>query len=113
MTGPPLRTLTSCEACGACCRVVTRPPFLRRTDGTGEEAWETLRRDHPERLADLNAADAARRASGLPDYGTPCLWYDPVEARCLYYDLRPNACRAFALNSTDCHDARRRAGVES
>ncbi|MHC5539598.1 YkgJ family cysteine cluster protein [Singulisphaera rosea] len=109
----PLSIIESCEGCGACCRVVTQPPFVRRLDGEGEEAWERLRWDHPELLAAILEQERERKQSGAPSFGTPCLWFDATLGRCRHYDYRPRACREFALGGVDCHDARRRAGLAS
>lgn len=103
--------ITSCAGCGACCLVVVAPPFVRHFDGEGEEAWERLRRDRPDLMNAIVASAHQRRERGEPSYGSPCLWYDPATQGCRHYDLRPTACRAFAVDSIDCHDARRRAGI--
>lgn len=107
-----LPVIESCEGCGACCRVVTSPPFRRVFDGEGEDAWERLRWDRPDLMAEILADDRARRKQGLPSFGTPCLWLDTEGLRCRNYDHRPRACRDFELGGDDCRDARRRAGVE-
>ena len=107
-----LPIIETCDGCGACCLVVTAPPFRREFDEAGEDAWERLRRRCPDLLAGLLAADRARRAAGEPSYGAPCLWYDAAARRCRHYDYRPRACREFALGSDDCRDARRRSGME-
>jgi Fe-S-cluster containining protein len=91
--------------------VVTSPPFRRVFDGEGEDAWERLRWERPDLLAEILDDAQARRSAGAPSYGTPCLWLDHLTGRCLHYDLRPRACREFALDGQDCHDARRRQGV--
>ena len=106
-----LPIIESCDGCGACCRVVSRPPFHRLLDETAEDTWERLRWERPDLVAELLADDRARRASGGPYYGTPCLWYDAGTGRCRHYDYRPRACREFELGGVDCRDARRRAGV--
>jgi Fe-S-cluster containining protein len=80
-------------------------------DVAGVEAWERLRRERPDLLAGLLADQRARRAAGVPLYGTPCLWYDAGSGRCRHYEYRPRACRAFEVGGVDCRDARRRAGV--
>ncbi len=110
MVGPTI--IVSCEGCGACCRVVTAPPFRRHFDGEGEDAWERLASDHPELLRAILADQDQRRKAGGPFHGTPCLWYDDQKARCRHYELRPHACREFAMDGDDCHDARRRAGID-
>jgi Fe-S-cluster containining protein len=114
MTGSAnsLPVIESCEGCGACCRVVTSPPFRRVFDGDGEEAWERLRWDRPDLLAEILADARARKANGDASFGTPCLWFDAANARCRHYELRPRACMEFALGGLDCHGARRRAGIE-
>ncbi|MFO0908968.1 MAG: YkgJ family cysteine cluster protein [Isosphaeraceae bacterium] len=106
-----LPLIESCEGCGACCRVVGVPPFLRRFDAEGEERWEALRRDRPRLVEELENHERALRSEGLPREGRPCLWFDAEILGCRHYDWRPQACREFAINSVDCHDARRRAGV--
>jgi Fe-S-cluster containining protein len=113
MNDPPrgLPVIDSCEGCGACCRVVTRPPFRRVFGEPGEDTWERLRWERPDLLAELLADERAARARGGPSFGTPCLWYDAETARCRHYEHRPRACRAFEMGGVDCGDARRRAGI--
>lgn len=106
-----LPVVESCVGCGACCRFVTSPPFRRVFDGDGEDAWQRLRWERPDLVAEIAADAQARRAAGAPSYGTPCLWYDGERGTCRHYELRPRCCRDFAVDSLDCHDARRRAGV--
>ncbi len=106
-----LPVIESCAGCGACCLVVTLPPFRRRFDQSGEEAWERLKWDRPELVTALLDAERVRRSEGAPLYGTPCLWYEAETGRCRHYDERPSACRDFAVGAVDCRDARRRAGV--
>jgi uncharacterized protein len=108
---PPV--IESCDGCGACCLVVTSPPFRRTLDGGGEDAWVRLRWEHPALLVELVEAQEARKAAGEPSYGTPCLWFDAATGRCRHYEVRPRACREFAVGGVDCHDARRRAGAGS
>jgi uncharacterized protein len=106
-----LPVIESCDGCGACCRVVTKPPFRRVFDEEGEDAWNRLKWDRPDLLAELLAFEARRDAAGGPSFGTPCVWYDGESGRCRHYDYRPRACHEFAVGSVDCRDARRRAGV--
>ncbi len=106
-----LPLIDSCDGCGACCLVVTSPPFHRVFDECGEDAWERLKWDRPDLLTEILADHQARRTNGGPFYGTPCTWYDPETRRCRHYDYRPLACRAFERGGQDCHDARRRAAI--
>jgi Fe-S-cluster containining protein len=106
-----LPVIDSCDDCGACCQVVTSPPFQRVFDQSGEDSWERLKADRPDLLAELLADYQARRASGGPYFGTPCTWLDPDTRRCRHYEYRPIACRQFEVGGTDCRDARRRAGI--
>ena len=106
-----LPVIESCDGCGACCLVVTTPPFRHDLQGDGEATWVRLEWERPELLAEIAADAEARKAAGAPSYGTPCLWFDPATRRCRHYDDRPRACRDFALGGPDCRDARRRAGV--
>ena len=110
---PLLPVISSCEGCGACCcRVVTLPPFRRVFGAEGEEAWERLRWDRPELMAQFLEAERARKLAGAPGFGTPCLWLDPATDLCRHYDHRPRECREFSVGGPDCRDARRRAGVK-
>jgi uncharacterized protein len=105
-----LEIIETCDGCGACCLVVTRPPFYRVFDQDGEEAWERLKWERPDLMAEFLADSQARRADGGPFFGTPCTWFDVETRRCRHYDYRPRACRSFEVGSEDCRDARRRAG---
>jgi Fe-S-cluster containining protein len=106
-----LSVIESCDGCGACCQVVTSPPFYRVFNQGGEDGWERLKWDRPDLLAELLADEQARRTSGGPFFGTPCTWYDPQSHRCRHYEYRPRACREFERGGQDCRDARRRAGM--
>jgi Fe-S-cluster containining protein len=106
-----LPVIESCDGCGACCQVVTCPPFYRVFDERGEDAWERLKADLPDVLAEVLADYQARRAAGGPFFGTPCLWFDATSGRCRHYEYRPRACREFERGGGDCRDARRRAGA--
>lgn len=107
----PLSVIDSCDDCGACCQVVTSPPFYHVFEEVGEEAWDRLQRERPELLNELLADNRARQANGGPFYGTPCLWYDAQTKQCRHYQYRPLACRQFEVGGYDCHDARRRAKI--
>ena len=41
-TPQSLPVIESCDGCGACCLVVTRPPFYHVFEEMGEEAWDRL-----------------------------------------------------------------------
>lgn len=107
-----LPIIESCEGCGACCRVVSRPPFLRVLEACEEDAWERMKWERPDLVAEFLADERERRAQGGPYYGTPCTWLDVEAGRCRHYEYRPRACREFTLGGVDCRDARRRAGVD-
>ena len=108
---PSLPVIESCDGCGACCLVVTRPPFYHVFEDLGEEAWDRLQRQRPDLVAELHADYLARQAEGGPFYGTPCVWYDPIKRQCQHYEYRPLACHMFEIGDEDCLDARRRAGI--
>ena len=57
-----LAVIDSCDGCGVCCNVVSRPPFYRVFDESGEDAWERLKADRPDVVAELHAdySDTAR-----------------------------------------------------
>ena len=106
-----LPVIESCDGCGACCLVVTHPPFYSVFQEFGEENWERLKRERRDLVLEIVADYKARRAAGEPLSGTPCLWYDPATRRCRHYEHRPLACREFPVGEEDCRDARRRAGI--
>jgi Fe-S-cluster containining protein len=106
-----LPVVNNCDGCGACCLVVTLPPFRREFEGGGEDAWQRLTWERPELCAALLAEERARRAASALDYGSPCLWYDASTRRCRHYEYRPRACREFQVGGIDCRDARRRSGI--
>jgi uncharacterized protein len=108
-----LPVIESCDGCGACCLVVTRPPFYHVFEEMGEEAWDRLERQRPDLVAELNADYRARQASGGPFYGTACVWFDAETRQCRHYEYRPLACQMFEIGEEDCRDARRRASVPS
>jgi Fe-S-cluster containining protein len=108
-----LPVIESCAGCGACCQVVTHPPFYSVFHGVGEDAWERLKADRPDLIAALLADYKARRANGMPLAGTPCIWFDAATGLCRHYEYRPLACREFELGGEDCRDSRRRAGIGS
>jgi Fe-S-cluster containining protein len=116
MDAPPgssfLPVIASCDGCGACCLVVTAPPFRRVFGEAGEDTWERLRWERPDLVAAFLSDEAERRSSGRPGYGTPCTWYDAGSGRCRHYEYRPRACREFVIGATDCRDARRRAKID-
>jgi Fe-S-cluster containining protein len=106
-----LPVIESCDGCGACCLVVTLPPFRHEFAASGEEVWERLKWDRPDLFQALIGEYQARKTNVAPSYGTPCLWLDQETRRCRRYEHRPRACREFALGAQDCRDARRRAGI--
>jgi len=107
-----LAVIESCDGCGACCQVVTYPPFYSVFGEIGEDAWERLKADRPDLAAALLADFKARRASGSPLSGTPCIWFEFETGRCRHYEYRPLACHEFEVGDVDCRDARRRAGID-
>lgn len=92
MTSFPV--LNSCDGCGACCRTVSVPPF--RIDHLVNEPFE---RNVPKELIDgfLPAWEVRLFVTE-----SPCLWFDEATLRCRHYELRPQACRDFELNSPSC-----------
>jgi uncharacterized protein len=106
-----LPVIESCDGCGVCCLVVTRPPFYHVFEDMGEEAWDRLERQRPDLVAELHADYKARQAAGGPFYGTPCVWFDAETRKCRHYEYRPLACQMFEVGDEDCRDARRRAGI--
>lgn len=87
--------VASCDDCGACCMVVSIPPF------SGVE---------------LRALPAFLRADVQQSFNTrqghqPCAWLDMSTKRCRHYEHRPAICHDFTRSATPCHEARDREGV--
>ena len=95
---PDLPLLESCDGCGACCRHLIVPPFIM--SGGRNEAEE--KGVPPELIEEWLPRWRVRFE--LPE--SPCSWYDPATARCLHYAMRPDACRAFEINSAACRASR-------
>jgi hypothetical protein len=68
---PSLPVIESCDNCGACCLVVTRPPFYHVFEDIGEEAWDRLQRQRTTRPAEPMATrSSVLRVSGsMPEAG--------------------------------------------
>lgn len=98
-----LPLLSSCDGCGACCRHMIAPPFLM--SGGRNEARE---KGVPQSLIDQFWPRWTLRLQ-LPE--SACVWYDEAAAQCRHYELRPDACRAFDINSGPCQESRRKWGV--
>jgi Fe-S-cluster containining protein len=79
------------------------PPFVL-SGGRNEAAEKGV---PPDWLQDLLPLWQLRLQ--LPE--APCVWFDPATARCRHYDLRPDACRAFEINSGPCHASRAKWNV--
>ena len=98
-----LPLLDSCDGCGACCRHMIVLPFVISADRN-----EPAERSVPEDLLE-ELLPRWRVRLDLPE--APCLWFDPETLRCRHYDLRPDACRAFEINSPSCHASREKWGM--
>ena len=109
-----LAVIDSCDGCGDCCKVVSRPPFYRVFDESGEDAWERLRADRPDVVAELHADYAERDGQPAVRFTAhPVSGSTRNSRKCRHYEYRPRACREFEMGGTDCRDARRRAGFVS
>jgi Fe-S-cluster containining protein len=103
-----LPIIAGCSSCGACCQVVTRPPFYY----IGDPSYRRLQRDRLDLAVELEADYREREAVGGPWDGTPCLWYDPATRGCRHYGWRPDICRDFEVGDEECRDARKREGID-
>lgn len=76
------------------------PPF---------EPGEEVARDVPETLLEVvrQRIEADQQFDLLP-----CVWLNPESRRCNHYDLRPQACRDFEINSQLCRLSRWDEGIE-
>ena len=107
-----------CKGCGACCRHMGHPVFLRYGGPQlhAEEGWLNL----PEPLKSEIDAYLARlmeeRDKGLRghagDYGEPCIWLEPSGA-CRHYEYRPWVCRDFERDGEDCLRIRQKVGISA
>jgi Fe-S-cluster containining protein len=95
-----LPLIESCDDCAACCMRTPIPPFQ-----PGEEA----QRDVPQSLLQpIQERIAADQHFDL----LPCVWLNLETRRCSHYDLRPQACRDFEINSTLCQLSRWDEGID-
>lgn len=90
-------TIVDCQGCGVCCLHVSIPPF------------------RPGEIADLATAVADeiaqhRRRAGDQNNG-PCAWFDEQTRLCRHHELRPAACREFALGGETCLLVRTHYGI--
>ncbi len=100
-TGSKLPLIETCDQCAACCLQTPLPPF---------QPGEEVARDVPDELLQpIRDRIAADQEFAL----LPCVWLDCVSLRCRHYDLRPQACRDFALGSDLCRLSRWDAGLDS
>lgn len=76
------------------------PPF---------QPGEEIARDVPDEfLESIRERIAADRQFDL----LPCVWLNQESLRCNYYDLRPQACRDFEINSQLCRLSRWDEGID-
>jgi Fe-S-cluster containining protein len=98
-----LPVLESCDDCGACCMHMVAPPFVinaQRNEPEEKGVPENL-------LSELLPRWQTRLV--VPE--SACCWFDADSLRCRHYDIRPDACRDFAINSPSCHASRAKWGV--
>jgi Fe-S-cluster containining protein len=93
--------LETCDGCGSCCRRTPIPPFE-----PGEEAALGV----PESL--LEPVRARIAAEQHFDF-IPCVWFDESTQKCLHYELRPAACRNFAIGGDLCRLSRWDDGLDA
>ena len=98
MTGLPI--LESCDNCAACCLRTPIPPFQ-----PGEEVVLNV---PDEWLVPVHERIGADQQFDL----VPCVWLNTDTLLCRHYDLRPQACRDFQINSDLCRLSRWDEGVD-
>jgi Fe-S-cluster containining protein len=111
----PVVTESDCKGCGACCRHVGHPMFMRWVDEHGKEHsedpyWlalpEPLKRRHRLYMRLLEE-------SGIgDDYGLPCYWLEP-DGTCRHYEYRPDCCRDFEMGEERCLWFRRKHRIRA
>ena len=108
----PVITKAECKGCGACCRHVGHPMFVRAgffdSEPAGEEAWQNLPEDLKREVSDyLDALDG-------DDLGESCIWLEP-DGTCRHYEHRPRVCREFEVGGESClsvrEEQKRRRGI--
>lgn len=101
-------TKADCKGCGACCRHMGHPTFIR-TVGTSWKGYPRTKDDDiwnnmPRRLqAEVSAYLDGRKGD---DYGLPCIWLTP-EGTCKNYQHRPEVCRDFEPGNDACLEFRK------
>ena len=99
-TSSALPILESCDSCAACCMRTPVPPFQ-----PGEEAARNI---PDEWLAPVRERIRADQQFDL----LPCVWLNTDTLLCRHYDLRPQACRDFQINSDLCRLSRWDEGID-
>jgi Fe-S-cluster containining protein len=102
----PVITKDDCRGCGACCRHMGHPTFVRPDGGlAAEEQWLTLPEDLKAEIIGYMARMKEEYLAGLreanDDYGEPCCWLGP-DGECKNYEHRPQVCRDFEVGGEDC-----------
>ena len=102
--------IDSCDGCGACCEVVSRPPFYRVFDENGEDAWERLKTDRPD------SSPSSSPTTGLvarPEVRITAHLVSGSTGQPSMPPLRISTARLPRVRNRryDCRDARRRAGI--
>lgn len=98
--GVNLPVIQSCNDCAACCMRTPIPPFQ-----PGEEAALGV---PEELLLPVRQRVAADQHFDL----LPCVWLNAETRLCRYYELRPQACRDFQINSDLCRLSRWDEGLD-
>ncbi len=95
-----LPILESCNNCAACCMRTPIPPFQ-----PGEEAALNVPEELLKPARDRIIADQHFEL-------LPCVWLNVETRLCRHYELRPQACRDFHINSDLCRLSRWDEGVD-
>lgn len=104
--------ILDCGNCGACCLQQESPPMYlllllnpQYREHYPEDAARVVAL--PGRLKrELHLYSADMKAGKPHPRGGVCLWYDEATKGCGHYDLRPEICRDFEVNSKECHQWR-------
>lgn len=106
----PIRVVTNCDGCGACCTGQAALPVSLINPRSGERPVSPL----PDYLIrELTDYVHKFMAEGWPADNTPCIWYCDVTRQCKHYNHRPELCRdAVKPGDQSCLSWRRDLGID-
>ena len=105
------RPILNCDNCGVCCTTMGHPRFFwtQNLGSVVDELWIKL----PTSLVnEIDRHLALHGGDENADFGTPCIWFDPIKKNCRHHEHRPQLCRDFQVGSDACLRLRRQHEIQ-